>query len=433
MNITAFSPALTLCYVFILLCILMGVDIRTFERKKRWLVLTALFLLCAVNHLLFAFIGPVIYNENLLFPCLHLPAFLLFLYIAKRGIIKTAFMILTGLVFTAPSVLISNLFNRTLNIGSYQFLIDLICYTLLLLLAWFVFRKSFNYLIVHGTNQFFLLFSLVPVAFYAYAIIGISLDVSAISSPVGFLFRWLPTAQVFLFYFLLPYIYTTLREKMLMQSAQTRLELGLSSAEHQISLLNEANTQMAVYRHDVRHQAILLNGLLAGGNTEQAQEFLKTAIAGLDAITPKRYCENETVNLLCSSYDSKTKRLGVQLKVNAQLPKEMPLSDTELCSVVSNGLENALRATSQTEVAEKWIDFSCYVRKDKIFMQIQNPYTGEVIIRNGLPISSRVGHGYGCYSIQAITQRNGGLCSFEAKDGLFSLRLSFPLHTESSN
>ena len=433
MNITAFSPALTLCYVFILLCILMRVDLRSFERKKRWLILTALFLLCTVNHLLFVFVGSVVYNEKLLFPCLHLPAFLLFLYIAKRGIIKTAFMILTALVFTAPSVLISNMLNRTINIGSYQFLVDLICYTLLLLLAWFVFRKSFNYLIVHGTDQFFLLFSLVPVAFYAYAIIGISLDVSAISSPVGFAFRWLPTAQVFLFYFLLPYIYQSLREKMLMQSAQEALAQELSSAEKQINLLNDANTQMAVYRHDARHQAILLNGLLAGGNTEQAQEVLKTAIAGLDAITPKRYCENETVNLLCSSYDSKAKRLGVQLKVNAQLPKEMPLSDTELCSVISNGLENALRATSQAEVAEKWIDFSCYVRKDKIFMQIQNPYTGEVMIRDGLPVSSREGHGFGCYSIQTITQRNGGLCSFEAKDGLFSLRLSFPLHTESSN
>ena len=64
-------------------------------------------------------------------------------------------------------------------------------------------------------------------------------------------------------------------------------------------------------------------------------------------------------------------------------------------------------------------------------MQIQNPYAGKVIIRDGLPVSSREGHGYGCYSIQTITQRNGGLCSFEANDGLFSLRLFFPLGVDS--
>lgn len=156
-------------------------------------------------------------------------------------------------------------------------------------------------------------------------------------------------------------------------------------------------------------------------------------MADLDAITPKRYCENETLNLLCASYDSKAKRVGVQIKINALLPKEIPLSDTELCSVVSNGLENALHAASQPEVADRWVGFSCYVRQGNIFMLIQNPYAGQVVIRDGLPVSSREGHGYGCYSIQTIAQRNGGLCSFEAENGVFSLRLSFPMGAVSNN
>ena len=84
MNATAFSPALVLLYVFILLCILMGVDLKAFSRKQRWLVLFVLVLLCAVNHLLDRMLGSATYNGKLLLPCLHLPTFLLFLYIAKR-------------------------------------------------------------------------------------------------------------------------------------------------------------------------------------------------------------------------------------------------------------------------------------------------------------------------------------------------------------
>ena len=60
-------------------------------------------------------------------------------------------------------------------------------------------------------------------------------------------------------------------------------------------------------------------------------------------------------------------------------------------------------------------------------MQIQNTYTGQVVMQNGLPVSTRDGHGYGCHSIQSIAQRNGGLCSFKAENGVFSLRLAFPL------
>ena len=434
MNITTYAPALVLIYVFALLWILMGADLKSLSRRDRGVIPLVALVLCFANDLLRKLIGPAAYGK-LLFLFMHLPTFFLFLYIAKRGVIKTLFMILTALVFTTPTVFIGNAVRRVLFVDSPLALLlaNVISYAVMLLLAWSVFRKAFNYLLIHGDSRFFLIFSFLPIVFYIYMWASVNQDFSPLDSFSGYVVRLIPTIEAFSFYFLVPYIYQSLREKMLMQSVQDALMQELSSAENQINLLNDANTQMAVYRHDVRHQAILLNGLLAGGNTEQAQEVLKTAIAGLDAITPKRYCENETVNLLCSSYDRKTKRLGVQLQVHAQLPKEMPLSDTELCSVVSNGLENALHATSQADIPEKWIDFSCYVRQNKIFMQIQNPYAGEVIIRDGLPVSSREGHGYGCYSIQTITQRNGGLCSFEAKDGLFSLRLSFPLHTDASN
>lgn len=428
MNVATYSPALALLYVFILLFILMGVEPKSFDRTQRWLIPAAVVFLCAANHILRELMGPASYGNRLIL-FMHLPTFLLFLYIAKRGVIKTAFMILTAIVFPAPTVLIGNLVRRTLFTDSplAHLLSNLISCALMLLLAQVVFRSSFNYLLIYGGNRFFLLFSLVPLVFYAYVLVSINLDVSSLPPVAGFVVRFLPTIHVFLFYFLLPYIYKTLREKMLMQSAQDTLQQKLTSTEDQITLLNETNTQMAVYRHDMRHQLIVLNGLLSDGKTEQAQEFVQTVMADLDAITLKRFCENETVNLLCSSYDSKARRLGVQLKIDTRLPKYLPLSDTELCSVISNGLENALLAASQPELPDKWAEFYSEVKRNKLFIQIQNPYVGQVVMRNGLPVSTRDGHGYGCHSIQTIAQRSGGLCAFEAKNGLFTLRLAIPL------
>ena len=433
MNISASSSALTLVYVFVLLWILMGVDIKALSRKKRWVSLGAIVLLCVYNEVLSALIPSSTYGR-LLFLNMHLPMFLLYLYIARQGIIKTGFMILTALVFSAPPMIVGNILHNRFAVGMLSVLIShIIVYLLMLLMAFFVFRSVFGYLLAYSNNSFFLLFSLVPVVYYIYILAYMNVDISSLDTRSGFLVRLLPNLEVFGFYFLLPYIYKTLREKMVLKSARNALKKTLAASEDQIALLNETNTQMAVYRHDMRHHINLLNGLLADGKIEQAQEVLNTSMADLDAITPKRYCENETLNLLCASYDSKAKRLGIQLKINALMPNEIPLSDTELCSVVSNGLENALRAASQPEVAEKWVGFSCYVRQSNIFILIQNPYAGQVMIRDGLPVSSREGHGYGCYSIQTITQRNGGLCSFEAENGVFSLRLSFPLLTDARN
>ena len=434
MNVTTYSPVLTLLYVFALLWLLMGVDIKSIGRAQRWLILSAIMVLCVANHLIRELIGYATYSK-LLFVCMHLPTFFLFLYITKRGFIKTAFMILTALVFTSPTVFIGNAVRRVLFTDSPHALLlaNLISYGLMLLLAQFIFRNGFNYLIVHGDKRLFLLFSILPTVYYIYMLAAVNLDFSSLSSTAGYVVRLIPTIEVFVLYFMLPYIYKAIRETQMMKSAQAALQQKLDSTEEQVDLLRETNTKTAVYRHDIRHQFITLNGLLSNGQIDQAQEYLKNVIADLDAITPKRFCENEIVNLLCSSYDNKAKRLGVQMKINTTLPKNIPLSDTELCSVISNGLENALRAASQSKLPNKWVEFSCNVKQNKIFIQIQNPYTGQVAIRDGLPISNRDGHGYGCYSIQAIAQQNGGLCSFEAQDGLFALRLSFPLPDDYGN
>lgn len=434
MNIATYSPALTLLYVFVLLWILMGLNLKSLHRTQRWLIFSAIAVLCAANHLLREFLGQATHGK-LLFACMHLPTFFLFLYIAKRGIIKTAFMILTALVFTTPAVLIGNLVRRVLLADAPQALLltNLISYMLTLLLAYFVFRSGFNYLLIHGDNRLFLLFSIVPAVFYIYMLAAINLDFSSLDSAAGYVVRLIPSLEVFVFYFLLPYIYKAIREAHIMKSAQAALQQQLVSTEEQITLLSETNTQMAVYRHDMRHQLIGLDGLLASGKTEQAHQFIKTVIADLDAITPQKFCENETVNLLCSAYVSKAQRLGIQLKISAILPKNISLSDTELCSVISNGLENALRAASQPEISDKWVEFYSTVKLKNIFIQIRNPYAGKVMMQNGLPVSQREGHGYGCFSIQTITQRNGGLCSFEAENGVFSLRLSFPLPDDYSN
>ena len=60
MNITTFSPALVLLYVFALLWILMGVDYKTLGKTQRWLLVLFGLILCAGNHLLRDMVGPVV-------------------------------------------------------------------------------------------------------------------------------------------------------------------------------------------------------------------------------------------------------------------------------------------------------------------------------------------------------------------------------------
>ena len=62
-------------------------------------------------------------------------------------------------------------------------------------------------------------------------------------------------------------------------------------------------------------------------------------------------------------------------------------------------------------------------RGKKLFLQITNSCLPDVQFREGVPVTDRTGHGLGVRSICAISERYGGLTSFAAKDGQFTLRV----------
>ena len=180
-------------------------------------------------------------------------------------------------------------------------------------------------------------------------------------------------------------------------------------------MLNESEVQTAVYQHDMRHHLNAIDGFLAAGKPQQAEEYIRKVRSDIEHITPKRYCDNELVNLLCSSFAGKAQRMGVRLEVDAKLPRELSVSDTEL------------RAVSDQPEADRWVTLYCGVRLGKLLVEIQNPCADGLVMRDGLPVSERAGHGYGCRSIQTIAERRGGLCEFRARGGIFSMQLVLPV------
>ncbi len=433
MNIETYSPILVLLFACALLWILMDVRFHRLTPVQQWL-LPPIFLILAIgNQLLKAYLGSAVYGP-LIFLTLHIPVFLLFLWLTGCGIIKMLFMLFSAVVFTAPSILLGNIVRRELFVGSAHALLlsNLLTYSITLLLAQFIFRKGFNYLIKYGDKRIFLLFSLVPALYFVYMFAVMNLDLSSLDSVRGYVVRALPTVFAFASYFLLLNTYRELGERRELDAATAALTQELHAAEEQIVLLNQAQMQTAVYQHEMRHHLALLDGFLSAGKFRQAEEYIHNVQSDVEAITLKRFCENETVNLLCSSFMGKAERMDIHLSVEASLPKQLPLSDTELCSLLSNGLENAMHAVAGLEAPDRTVAFYCGLRHNKLLIEIKNPYTGKIVMRDGLPVSTRQGHGYGCRIIRTITEQQKGLCSFEAADGIFTLRVVLPMNEASA-
>ena len=311
MSLTTFSPALLLLFVWALLWIMMDIHFRDLTKVQRWLVPLVILALAVFNHVLRERMGSE-YISHAMWLTMHLPFFLLFLYITKCSVIKMAFMILSAFTFTAPTIVVSSVVMRHFGNSQWMLLVsNLVSYALILLLAQFVFRRGFNYLIKYGDDRLFLQFSVVPFLYYLYVFSALGVDFSSLIDSGGWLVRYFPSLEVFVFYFLLLSVYRNLSEKHEIEAEQAALTQRLASSEERIAMLNESEVQTAVYQHDMRHHLNAIDGFLAAGKPQQAEEYIRKVRSDIERITPKRYCDNELVNLLCSSFAGKAQRMGV--------------------------------------------------------------------------------------------------------------------------
>jgi hypothetical protein len=283
--------------------------------------------------------------------------------------------------------------------------------------------KSFHHRILETPNVNWWVFSLVPLLFEVL-IIAIH---KTTQPPKGFSSNYPLLLIVFLLmllvYALIIYVFYQVESTTKAEFTAAMYSQQMDTAKAQLSALNESQRQTAIYRHDMRHNLSAIDAFLSIGQVQQARDYIKETQDGIDSLAVRHFCEHDLANLLCASFFDKANRTGVRLSVDAALPKNLVLSDMELCTVLSNGFENALHAVSKLEDSLKWIELYIGIKQNNLLIEIKNPFVGEIVMQDGLPITKRANHGYGCRSIQTIAKQNRGGCVFETEDGVFVLRV----------
>lgn len=269
-------------------------------------------------------------------------------------------------------------------------------------------------------------FGALPVLYYLYEYIKIYTQ-QRFSHFLAFN-ELLPTAMI-LFFILFAIIYQREIEKREKSERQTvLLEAELSQAANEITLLRVIEEKTAIHRHDLRHHLLMVENLLSTNKSTQASAYIHEVVDEIESIAPVRYCENELVNLLVSDFNVKAESAGISMSVKASLPPKLSLPDTELCVILSNGLENAIHAVSQMpDNVKKRIDLFCDIKQNNLLIEIKNPCIAEITMQNGLPMAKNGETRYGCRSIQSIVLRRNGNCIFDAVNSIFILRIAIPL------
>ncbi|MDE7299123.1 MAG: GHKL domain-containing protein [Lachnospiraceae bacterium] len=269
-------------------------------------------------------------------------------------------------------------------------------------------------------------FGLIPALYYAFDYLTrIYTNLLVSGSPV--VVEFMPFVCCLAYFVFL--LYNSAEESRFnhLKQVQNNLNLQLSQAVREINTLRESQTMTIQYRHDLRHHMQYLSACIANGQAERAQNYISEICEEIEAQRVQRYCENEAANLLLSSFAGRIRKAGVNIDIQGALPAAIAVSDTDLCVLLSNSLENALHACQPVartgESCTISVQFRLIAKTGRFFLQVTNPCKAPVRFEKGIPVSDRPNHGIGVQSICAIVERYGGSYTFLLENDQFILRL----------
>lgn len=67
----------------------------------------------------------------------------------------------------------------------------------------------------------------------------------------------------------------------------------------------------------------------------------------LDAVKPKEFCPNVTVNAVLNSFYTEARNAGISVLIDADTQEETAIADMDFVAILSNLLENALNGCKE--------------------------------------------------------------------------------------
>ncbi len=143
----------------------------------------------------------------------------------------------------------------------------------------------------------------------------------------------------------------------------------------------------------MRHFLNTLSDCIENGETGKAQEYILEIIASTDKTARKKYSTNETINMILSSYETELQENDIDFHCQVRVPGELPISDVELTSILSNAMENAIHAAASIEdPAQRLIELTMNEAGGKLLISLENTCSNAPHFAGGLPVTSEPGH-----------------------------------------
>ena len=182
--------------------------------------------------------------------------------------------------------------------------------------------------------------------------------------------------------------------------------------------------------HDLKHQVSALRQMSDGPERQKYLQEIENAVLIYES-TIKTGCE--TLDLLLMEKLLFCREHAIRLSCMADGTLISGMDTMDICSLFGNALDNAIESVlREPEESCRVISFRIAASGNFVIVHFENYVSHEVVLRNGLPLTSKTDkqyHGFGVLSIRRITEKYSGTVSIRIENSQFQLNLLFPRET----
>ena len=220
------------------------------------------------------------------------------------------------------------------------------------------------------------------------------------------------------------------KEKEYMATISMQKEL----LEKNYSALNQAYSVNAKLFHDFhRHLEIMLQMANKNRDTDMIK-YIEDLSEPLKEIASVIWIGDETVDYIINSRYSRAKEKGIRMEMNIEFPYNTNIRSNDLCTILSNLLDNAIEACERAEELGRHDSPAIYLTIRRIqnilIIKMENSSPLPEYNGNGEPNTAKEDktlHGFGLKNVEAAVLKYDGVMQSSYEDNIYRtiITLSF--------
>ncbi len=210
-----------------------------------------------------------------------------------------------------------------------------------------------------------------------------------------------------------------------------RYEQMAKAYRYQLALVSESQERMDALRHDMKHHIIELTAMIDEKENPAAVGYLKQMTQFM--LNPKEYAAtgNKDIDGVLNYLLRKAEEELCQVHVDIRVPQETCWGNFDICVILGNLVENAVREAAGSE--EKYLEIHIRSSKGLLLIHIENSYSGKIEAhgqRFKTTQSDTELYGIGLENVKRIVSSNGGEMKIHYTENRF--RVNVLLYEESN-